>query len=81
MELPTLEELYEEYKCISNEMVDQSRWHTVFANVYTNEEKTVYYEATFRRGSTENNDEGPEDIEVIEVVPKEVTTTIYVKKT
>lgn len=61
------------------EITGQSRWSTYYSQVLKYKDGTFWL-ATWNRGSTEMQDDGVEDLMLIQVEPKEVTTTIYVNK-
>lgn len=71
----------EGYVEVSPEVItDQSRWNTYFRRVIKEESSGKFYRITWGRGSTESQDFGPEDIQVIEVFPKEKTVIVYESK-
>ena len=59
-------------------IVDKSRWSTFYIRVYQDERDDTYWMLTWSRGSTEQQDEGPENIEFVEVKPVEKTIIDYV---
>jgi hypothetical protein len=61
--------------CEPRTIEDQGRWWTGFSLVVTN--GTDYYRIVWSQGSTEMQDEGPENIGVIRVYPHQVMTTVY----
>lgn len=70
------------YKEVTSEnIVGNSRWHTMYEQVFQKIEDGTYWELSWRRGSTEYQDDGPEDVSLVEVIPKEVTVIKYVRKT
>ena len=82
-----VDELFEEivygddYEEVTGEqIVDTSRWHTLYEQVYKKISDGTFWELSWRRGSTEYQDEGPEDVSIREVVPQEVTVIKYVGK-
>lgn len=82
-----MNELYEEitegydYEAVtSGTITSQSRWHTFYEQVFKKTSDGTYWEMTWHQGSTENQDEGPENIKIYEVEPKEVTVIQYVRK-
>lgn len=82
-----INELYEEitegddYKEVTSATItDQSRWHTFYEQVFKKVSDDTYWQMNWHRGSTETQDYGPEDIEICEVEPKEVTVIKYVRK-
>ena len=62
------------------EITDQSRWSTYFRKVIKNVSSNQYWEITWSRGSTEQQDFGSEDIEITQVYPKEKTITVFERK-
>lgn len=54
------------------EMYDKSRWSTFYSQIYKDTRDGTFWQICWSRGSTEQQDEGPEDIEFSQVVPKEV---------
>ena len=70
----------EEYKVISTEICDTTRWSTIYDRIFKYEGK--FYYTYFSMGSTECQDESPYDdegdeIDCPEVFPIEVTVTKY----
>lgn len=67
------------YECISNEIVDKSRWTVQYELLVKIGEK--FYRTFYERGATEYQDNGPwecdDKIELIEVEPREVKTIQY----
>jgi len=57
-------------------IVDQSRWSTQYSQVFQYKEGT-FWEANWSRGSTEYQDDGVEDLVLLQVEPVEVTVTQY----
>ena len=69
------------YKTIESKMYDQRRWVTVFRDVVTHADYPGEYVAvTYEKGSTEMQEAEAENTVFKAVVPKQVTTTIYVTK-
>lgn len=68
-------ETYEEVT--KQKITHQSRWYTFFEQVFKKKEDGTFWLLSWRRGSTELQDDGLEDIKIIQVEPKEVTVTIY----
>lgn len=60
------------------EIVDQSRWRTYYSQVHKDTRDETFWELSWGRGSTEQQDGGIEDIGFIQVEPKLVTITKYV---
>jgi len=56
---------------------DQSRWSTFYSRVYKNKIDGTFWEIIWSRGSTEQQDNGPEDIGVNQVEPYEKTIIEY----
>lgn len=83
-----VDELYEEvvygdeYEKVTGKTVtDTSRWHTFYEQVFKKISDNTFWELSWRQGSTEYQNEGPEDVELVEVVPTEVTVIKYIRKT
>jgi hypothetical protein len=55
-----------------------SRWHTHYYNVFKDTRDGTYWKLRWYRGSTESCDDGIEEVEYQQVVPKEVTVIEYV---
>lgn len=73
----------DEAEIISDEIYDTSRWSELHEVVFKVGGK--FYRTNYSTGLTEQQDESPYEyddyeIECVEVVPKEVMTTIYVVK-
>jgi len=83
-----LQEIADEYadgieEYVYNKVIDTSRWSTHYEQVFKLGGK--YFMTHYSEGATEMQFESPyeyegEWVEVIEVVPKEVTVTKYVSK-
>ena len=56
---------------------ETSRWRNYYRQVFKYDLDGTFWEASWARGSTEYQDEGIEDFSLVQVEPKEVTTTIY----
>ena len=68
---------------IYNKVTDIGRWSTYYEQVFKIGDR--FFKTHYSKGSTETQEESPyeyegEWIEVVEVVPKEVTVTKYVAK-
>ncbi len=61
-----------------NIMEEKSRWSTFYSQVYKDNRDGSFWRLFWSRGSTEQQDEGPENIEFERVMPKEVIITKYV---
>lgn len=59
------------------EITGQSRWNTYYSQILKYKDGT-FWQVTWSRGSTEMQDDGVEDLGLIQVEPKEVTVTHYV---
>ena len=59
-------------------IVDQSRWSTYYAQVYRDERDGSFWELHWGRGSTEQQDDGPEDVTFMRVMPVEKVVVDYV---
>ena len=71
----------EEVLSIYNKLIDTSRWSEIYEQVFLFNGK--YYKTSYSVGATECQDERPyeyegDEIACIEVIPKEVTSIIYV---
>lgn len=73
------------YDVISNDIdiVDTFRWSIIHEMIFTTVKDGKFYRTTYSVGATECQDESPYEyapdmIECEEVIPKEITTTIYV---
>jgi len=55
----------------------QSRWYTTFSSVYEDTRDGTFWKVTWSRGSTEMQDDGPENINVQQVRPVIVERTEY----
>lgn len=71
---------YDYEEATRENIVSQSRWRTSFKQVFKKTADGTFWELSWSRGSTEVQDEGPEDVEIHEVEPKEVATIQYVRK-
>lgn len=73
--------LYEEaedYESVTEvEIVDQGRWNTYYSQVFENKVDGTYWRISWSRGSTEQQDEGIQDVEFQRVFPKTKTITVY----
>ena len=70
-----------EYETVVKQSITgSSRWHTFYDMVCKNKLDNTYWRIEWKQGSTEMQDEGPEEISMVEVEPKEITTTVYVNK-
>lgn len=67
------------YKSVTEETIeDQRRWHTSYSQVFKKLEDGTFWLVNWDRGSTEQQDDGPENIYLVQVAPKEVIVTKYV---
>lgn len=78
-------EVFRGWKVVLIEHVDNSRWSQIYEQVIQDTETGKFYRTNYSIGSTEMQDESPYEydadmIEVQEVVPQEITKTIYVNK-
>jgi hypothetical protein len=62
----------------SEKIVDKTRWSTYYIQVYRDTRDDTYWEIGWHRGSTEMQDEGPEDVTFLHVVPTQVLVTNYI---
>ncbi|MGV1762812.1 hypothetical protein [Rhizobium rhizogenes] len=60
------------------EITGDSRWSKFYEAVYKDKRDGTFWEISWSRGATEYQDEGPEDVTVQQVWPREVSRTIYV---
>lgn len=73
-----LREYPRDYESVTEEeIVDQSRWSTFYNQVFKNRVDGTYWKIHWSRGSTEQQDNGIEDIEFQQVFPKQKTITVY----
>lgn len=75
-----LETLDEEKVLVENEIIEVDRWTTLYSLVFEHEGK--FYRTSYRKGSTEMQDESPfefdpDEIECKEVFPVTKTITVY----
>ena len=71
----------DEYKEITLQKIeDQDRWYTYVSQVFQKKDDGTFWELSWRRGSTEQQYEGPEDIRKLQVYPVEKTITVYEPK-
>ena len=54
-----------------------SRWHLYYSQIWQDQRDKSFWNLTWRRGATEMQDDGFEDIEFEQVEPREVTITDY----
>jgi len=67
----------EEFSCVGAEEIDgRGRWSTSFSQVLKYKDGT-FWRARWQRGSTEYQDEGVEDLTLVQVEPYQVTETRY----
>jgi hypothetical protein len=57
----------------------QSRWYTFYLRNYYNKADNTYWELTWSRGSTEQRENGPENIEAFKVERREAPAYVYVR--
>jgi hypothetical protein len=60
------------------EITGKSRWSTFYSQVYKDKRDNSFWELSWSRGSTEQQDNGVEDISFQRMMPKEVTFVQYV---
>lgn len=60
-----------------SEIVDKGRWNTFYQQVFEKKEDGTFWEISWSRGSTEYQDDGPEDIRFRRVFPRYKTITVY----
>ena len=72
---------HEEFDPVTEEeIIAQGRWMTSFSRVFKHTPSGTFWRFGWDRGSTEQQDDGPENLYYVEVVPKEKTITVYEKK-
>ena len=70
----------ENYKEVdATTMTSISRWSIHYEKVYQNINDKTFWKIKWTRGATEYQDNGYENIEVHQVVPREITSITYVK--
>lgn len=72
----------DEFQIISDEIVDTSRWSTIYEMVFMEKGTGKYYQTSYSRGATECQDESPyeyepDQIKLTEVEPVEVMIIQY----
>lgn len=60
----------------AEQIEDQSRWSTFYCQILKYKDGT-FWRASWSRGSTEMQDEGVEDLQLVQVEPVQVTVTEY----
>ncbi len=66
-----------DFEGVTGEVIeDQSRWSTHYSKVVQYKDGT-YWQANWSRGSTEYQDDGVEDLILVQVEPVQVTVTQY----
>lgn len=75
---------FEDFTVIQNELTGSSRWSKHFELIFKDNKTNKFYSSSYSRGATECQDERPyehegNEIECVEVVPKEVITIVYEK--
>lgn len=75
----------EGYEKISEDLVDSSRWSLYYEMIFKDLNSGKFYSTSYSTGATECQDESPyeddpDEIEVTEVVPTEVTVIKYLPK-
>jgi len=76
----------DDYKTISDKMVDHSRWSVIHELIFQIVSTGKYYRTEYSVGATESQDERPwqyedDEIECDEVVPVEKVVIVYEKQT
>jgi len=71
------------YQVVENKIVDTSRWSSIYDMVF--KFKNKFYSTSYSQAATEGQDEAPyeyesDQIECLEVVPREVVKIVYVNK-
>jgi len=64
-------------KVTKPEIDGQSRWSTFYSQILKYNKDGTFWDARWSRGSTEMQDEGVEDLELVQVEPVEITVTQY----
>ena len=65
------------YECIEESIEDTSRWHTFYDKIVKLLSDSTYWRISWSRGSTEYQDEGPENISIVQVFPFETRHIVY----
>ena len=70
----------DDYELIEDATIyNKTRWHLYYYMVYRHIEDNTFWRITYRQGATELQDDGPEDISVVQVYPREKTIIEYVE--
>jgi hypothetical protein len=59
------------------DITGDSRWSKFYEQVFKDTRDGAFWEISWDRGATEYQDEGPENVTVQQVWPRQVTRTIY----
>lgn len=73
----------EDFTIVYDKLVDESRWSLIHEIVIQHNETKKFYKTCYSVGATEMQDERPfeyGDPKWVEVIPKEVTITVYVSE-
>ncbi len=69
------------FEIIQDDIIDQGRWTTGYVLIIKRENDGLFFLSYYEKGSTEYQDNGPwegqDEVEFIQVFPKEKTITIY----
>lgn len=57
----------------------ETRWSKLYSQIFRRVSDDTFWEFNWSRGATEYQDKGPEHLEAVQVYPKQVTTTQYVR--
>ena len=69
------------YENVTGETIEgQSRWRTMYSKIVKHVQSDIFYRLYWSQGSTEYQDEGPENIAMEEVIPVEKTVIVYESK-
>ena len=70
---------FDHFKVVTaKRIVNQGRWSTYYAQVYRDERDGSHWVLNWGRGSTEMQDDGPEDVTFMRVMPVEKVVVDYV---
>lgn len=59
-------------------VIAETRWHTFYEEIWKDKRNNDFWRLTWSRGKTEWQDEGPEDIHFVKVIPVERKVISYV---
>lgn len=68
----------DEYAPVTDSKItDQSRWYTYYERTFQKKDDGTFWTLTWSRGSTEQQDEGLMDTQIVQVEPVSVTVIEY----